>query len=133
MITLPIDLELICGSGRKQFSAALIYDPADPYAVALDIALPEGEKAVWMFGRDLLADGLKHQIGAGRGDVIIWSCTDDALHISLRSDEGAAELHTDPADVDAFLELSYGMVERGHEMDAVDVDAELNEIFGTAA
>lgn len=134
MITLPIDLEHIGADDKlTPLEAVLIYRPADPYAVKLDIVPPDGDRVVWEFGRDLLADGLAQRAGAGGGDVVIWPCTDGALHIMLRSPEGLAQLHTIVDDVDAFLEMTYAVVPRGKELDAVDVDQELNEIFGTAA
>ena len=116
MITLPIDLEHIGADDKlTPLEAVLIYRPADPYAVKLDIVPPDGDRVVWEFGRDLLADGLAQRAGAGGGDVVIWPCTDGALHIMLRSP------------------MTYAVVPRGKELDAVDVDQELNEIFGTAA
>lgn len=134
MITLPIDLELLHDEGRiTSLEASLIYEPADPYAVTLDIALPDGDKRTWLFGRTLLADGMAQRAGAGGGDVVIWPCQNDELHITLRSPEGTADLHTVMDDVDSFLEMTYAAVPRGEELDAVDVDSELNEIFGTAA
>lgn len=133
MITLPIDLELLCGGHTIPLQANLIYSSTDPFAVTMEVILPDGDQVHWRFARDLLAEGLNERAGAGRGDVVIFPCMDDSLHITLQSPEGKAQLHTTPDDVDAFLEMTFALVAQGHELDAVDIDRELNEIFGTAA
>src|SRR3954465_14849798 len=47
---------------------ALHYDPADPFAVRIDIAGPNRD-LTWVFGRDLLADGLRSMTAIGEGAV----------------------------------------------------------------
>src|SRR3954451_12297826 len=46
----------------------LRYDPADPYAVCIDITGHDRE-VTWTFGRDLLADGLRSTTAVGEGAV----------------------------------------------------------------
>lgn len=136
MITLPIDLELICEHGHVTpcDDSYLIYDPADPYAVKLDIGDPtHGDSQLWMFGRDLLIDGLARQLEPRTGDVRIWRCNSYQVHITLDSPEGTAELHADAGQIDAFLILTYAAVPLAHEMDGVDIDRELALIFGETA
>ena len=40
--------------------AELRYDPTDPLAVSLAIGTECDEPVVWVFARDLLADGVNH-------------------------------------------------------------------------
>jgi len=47
---------------------ALSYDPADPFAVRVDINGRERD-LTWIFGRDLLSDGLRSMVPIGDGDV----------------------------------------------------------------
>ena len=53
--------------------AELYYDAADPYAVTLVLTGPT-EPVVWVFGRDLLLDGLGEP--TGDGDVHVWPSLD---------------------------------------------------------
>lgn len=137
MITLPIDLELILPHGhvRPLEGSQLHYEPDDPYAVTLDVCEPtHGENIPWTMARDLLVDGLVRQLEPRcGGDVRIWRCDPVQVHITLESPEGTAELHAEAEQIEAFLLLTYAAVPLGHELDAVDMAAELAQIFGEAA
>lgn len=137
MLTLPIDLELICDRGHVVpcDGTYLSYDPRDPFAVTMTVVDPtHGDELEWMFARDLLSGGLlrlAEPISAC--DVRIWRCSPYQVHITLDSPEGRAELHAEAQQIEAFLSLTYQMVPPTHEMDGVDIDRELALIFGEAA
>ncbi|MFJ4828435.1 SsgA family sporulation/cell division regulator [Streptomyces sp. NPDC088747] len=136
MITLPIDLELILERGhvRPLGACDLIYDPQDPYAVLLLIVDDlHGTEVAWLMARELFANGLGSQTEPRAGDVRIWRCNELEMHIALESPEGRAELHAPAEDIAHFLELTYQAVPPGHEMDGVDIGAELAAMFGEAA
>lgn len=72
-----------------------LYDPADPYAVAVDITEHakqdsnwDGNPCVWTFARSLLVRGL---VGGHAGDMDVVIDTDGPwLDITLSSQDGAA-------------------------------------------
>lgn len=135
MITVPIDLELTVSGGHALplDDCELIYEPSDPYAVALIVRDDtHGVEQEWIFGRDLLTDGLARQLEPRYGDVRIWRCTPGQVHITLDSPEGTAELHAAAEIVGKFLTLTYTAVPLEHEMQHIDIDRELAAILGGA-
>ncbi|MFE0101194.1 SsgA family sporulation/cell division regulator [Streptomyces sp. NPDC059009] len=136
MLSVPIDLEVILPHGHVAYAdgSMLEYDPADPLAVTMAIADPlHGGVKPWIFARDVLADGLCCTREPGDGDVRVWRCGPYEVHITLDSPEGTTEMHADPGQVDHFLTLSYLLVPLGHELDAVDAEAELDALLDGAA
>jgi hypothetical protein len=106
------------------------YDAIAPFAVSAVFHTSEGD-VVWVFGRDLLTDGLREP--TGHGDVIVWPALHHGrtvLHLALSSPSGNALLEVESRDVMAFLRSTYAVVPRGTEMEAQDIDAELAELLG---
>lgn len=95
----------------------LTYDPLDPYAIHVDFRC-EGETTAWLFGRELLDQGVRSIAGEGHGDVRIWT-TGTAVHVSLISPEGDALIEFPAAELHAFLTQTYIKVPNGTEMAAV--------------
>jgi hypothetical protein len=114
------------GAGPRPVPAELEYDTRDPYAVA--VVLHAGPSAVrWLFGRDLLADGLLAR--CGDGDVRIGPAADPALVVvELSSPDGAAVLEAPAKEIAAFLDRTYDVVPAGSESDWFDFDAELGKL-----
>ncbi|MCX4912843.1 SsgA family sporulation/cell division regulator [Streptomyces sp. NBC_00687] len=137
MIIVPIYLEITLEGGHALplDHCELAYDPKDPYAVTLTVRDDtHGSEVVWTMGRSLLAEGLARQSPPELcGDVTIWRCGPDDLHIVLDSPDGRAELHGEAEQADAFLMRTYLAVPFTHEMDGIDLDAELALIFGETA
>ncbi len=106
-----------------------LYDPADPYAVTLDITGHarratswDGNPVVWTFARSLLVRGLTGG-RAGESDVVIdrngpW------LDIALSSPDGSETLRFPAAAVHRFVVRTEGLVlvgdEARHQADALD-------------
>lgn len=70
LITARIEPEVVderCGA--DSLVAALVYDPADPFAVTLAFRT-DTQQVTWTFGRDLLIEGLYEP--TGDGDMHIW-------------------------------------------------------------
>src|SRR5690348_13205104 len=68
----------------------LTYDPADPFAVVVDAVSAEGEEGRdlrWVFGRDLLADGLRSMVPVGEGCVQVQA-TSVLTEISHLDEDG---------------------------------------------
>ncbi|MEU7783223.1 MULTISPECIES: SsgA family sporulation/cell division regulator [unclassified Amycolatopsis] len=114
------------GAGPRPVPAELAYDTRDPYAVA--VVLHAGPSAVrWLFGRDLLADGLLAR--CGDGDVRIGPAGDPALVVvELNSPDGAAVLEAPAKEIAAFLDRTYDVVPAGSESDWFDFDTELEKL-----
>jgi hypothetical protein len=114
------------GAGPRPVPAELEHDTRDPYAVA--VVLHAGPSAVrWLFGRDLLADGLLGR--CGDGDVRIGPAGDPALVVvELSSPDGAAVLEAPAKEIAAFLDRTYDVIPAGSESDWFDFDEELAKL-----
>ncbi|CAA9345538.1 MAG: FIG01363442: possible membrane protein [uncultured Nocardioidaceae bacterium] len=96
------------------------YDPADPFAVRVDISGP-ARQSTWVFGRDLLADGLRSMTPIGDGCVRVQA-TSVLTEISHVAESGDTVLLRLPWwNTREFVRLSQAQVPRGHE--SCDVDA----------
>ena len=99
---------------------ALRYDPADPYAVRIDVAGPDRDVS-WTFARDLLADGLRSMTAVGEGAVRVQA-TSVLTEISFATtDEDRVVLRLPWWNTREFVRLTQEAVPRGHE--TCDVDA----------
>ena len=114
------------GAAPRPVPAELEYDSRDPYAVT--VVLHAGAASVrWLFGRDLLADGLIAP--AGDGDVRISPAADPSLVIvELTSPDGAAVLEAPAKDLAAFLDRTYEQIPAGSEPEWFDFDAEFAKL-----
>jgi hypothetical protein len=95
------------------------YDPADPLAVTLTVKGPHGQDT-WVFGRDLLADGLRSMVPVGEGTVQVQA-TSVLTEISRADDTGAVTVLRLPWwNTREFIRLSQSEVPRGREVCDVD-------------
>jgi Streptomyces sporulation and cell division protein, SsgA len=104
--------------GSKSVAARihLKYRSTDPYAVEMTIRVRDQKPITWMFGRELLDDGLRQQ--SGLGNVTITPCPQAPtvlVHVKLRDDIGAADLEMRSEPVAEFLRLTYLQVPEGTE------------------
>lgn len=130
----PVDLELIQEDGRlTPLPAVLEYRTGDPYAVVLDITNPDGSHTLWLFARDLLADGISHPGTVGDGDVRVQRHRSGVITLHLSTPEGRTDLAIDCEGVEALLSASYLMVPGGTESEHLDMGAGLAGILGEAA
>jgi hypothetical protein len=131
-ISRTVILELICEKNRVEpILGVLGYDPADPYAVSLDLHMDSGPLR-WVFARDLLLDGFYQPTGLG--DVHVFPCVDEqgraVVVLCLESPDGSAFLQINSCGVASFINEMLAIVERGRESDLVDFDAAIAELFG---
>jgi hypothetical protein len=95
------------------------YDPADPLAVTLTVNGPQGHET-WVFGRDLLADGLRSMVPVGEGAVQVQA-TSVLTEVSRADDSGAVTVLRLPWwNTREFIRLSQNEVPRGRETCDVD-------------
>lgn len=109
--------------GRRWIAVSLSFDPADPWAVALDMYV--GLSPVrWTFGRELLVDGIHEPVG--QGDVLVSPSLDDAgravVVIELRSPDGSFVGQLPARDVSAFVHAVLETVPAGAETAHLDLD-----------
>jgi len=126
----PVTLELIGPETSMPVEAELCYDPADPFAVAVDFLM--GLRSVrWVFARDLLIAALHEP--TGRGDVHAFPSLDvdgrAVVVLELRSPDGGALLEASSRDVIAFLARSSQAVWPGTESEHLAVDAAIAAIL----
>lgn len=111
-------------------TAELEYDSKDPYAVAA-VFHTSDHPIRWVFARDLLDEGLVHDVG--HGDVQIVPGRDATgmrtLQLRLSSPDGVAVLETSADTVLEFLGRTYALVPPGTESAHVDLDAVLTRLL----
>ncbi len=111
----------------------LAYDPVDPLAIRLTFHLPGDPPVSWVFGRELLLDGITRP--SGEGDVRVWPVAgldEDFMDvcIELRSTEGAAVLRSPAVPLISFLGRTDRALPMGQEHTTADLDRELEAILG---
>lgn len=95
------------------------YDPADPLAVTLVVNGQQGQDT-WIFGRDLLADGLRSMVPVGEGAVQVQA-TSVLTEVSRVDESGTVTVLRLPWwNTREFIRLSQSEVPRGRELCDVD-------------
>lgn len=114
----------------------LRYDPADPYAVHMDLSCGcdgedyEHETVTWIYARELLALGLSRPVDypAGHMDVQVWT-EGPTVRLRLSTPDGTSVLAVPYIDVSRFVRRSYRTVPDGREADHLDVDAAIRALL----
>ena len=86
---------------------------------------------VWVFARDLLAEGLRRP--AGIGDVLVFPlhrCLPDTMRIVLRSNAGAALVEISASEVTHFLKDTCELVPPGREGAHIRHESGLAQLTG---
>jgi len=125
-----LDLTLVGAEVPVILTASLEYRASDPYAVAVVFFTADGPVR-WVFARDLLDEGLVHEVGEGDVQVapVRDAFGDTVVQLRLASPDGVAVLEA-PADaVLDFLARSYGHVPPGREADYLDLDDVLGALL----
>lgn len=108
-------------------NVSLYYTSRDPYAVRVAFHVGTDKPTEWIFARDLLAQGL--MTCAGVGDVQIWPSS-GGVSLQLCTPTGSARFQVPAAEIAAFLEATYELVELGEEHREIDIEAELALLRG---
>lgn len=128
-----IDIKGVVQVAPSEFASArgtFRYDTADPYAVTATFSANDDDEGVeWIFARELLALGLKNNVGTGDVKVAPVPEYGDSISFSLLSDEGTAVLLFPLADISGFVEYTFRMVNWGDEGSKINMDAVLAEIL----
>jgi hypothetical protein len=133
-VSTGVTLRLVIGGDSDVLvPATLAYDASAPFAVSAVFHTSEGD-VVWVFGRDLLEDGLRGPVG--HGDVAVWPSRHQGRQVvcvSLASPSGSALLEAEQPDVVAFLDSTFAVVPMGTEMERLDLDAEIEALLGNGS
>lgn len=128
---MPMELRLLVPMQQAlPLPVRLRYAASDPYAVSIVFSGPD-EDVIWVFARDLLAEGLT--LPRGQGDVRVRPEIREGnrfVMIGLTSPDGTAELEADADGVATFIALTEQVVPRGEEHNVVNLDAALADLFG---
>ena len=119
------DMALLGGDGAEPVRAEMRYSRSDPLAVEMRLSV-DGDPAVsWVFGRDLLIEGLRRPTGIG--DVRLYPVHESVI-IELRSPSGTAVLLSYLPDLASFVDHIVSVVPVGGEIAHDDVERELIEL-----
>ena len=128
------EVRMVClespGDRGGELPVSLVYDPEDPYAVALVFHASEGD-VTWMVARELLVTGASGP--AGDGDVMVWPALtpdlDEAVVIRLQAPSGRLVLRLGMPELDDFLARSLSLVPWGTESALLDLDALVSDLL----
>jgi hypothetical protein len=124
-VTTPLSLFISAATGDAEIAAEFRYDPTDPLAVSLAIGVECPTPVVWVFGRDLLAEGVNQR--CGEGDITIEPASDlDSrdIRFTLATDR-LATMTASRDKIVEFLVESFTVVASGCEVDRLGVDVEI--------
>jgi Streptomyces sporulation and cell division protein, SsgA len=115
-------------SDAETVEVQMRYDPVDPLAVSLRVHGRDGEDT-WVFGRDLLADGLRSMVPVGEGSVQVQA-TSVLTEVSRADGNGTVTVLRLPWwNTREFIRLSLSEVPRGREV--CDVDSWVTALTAT--
>ena len=129
--TIHVAVPFISGASQNELlEGELVFDPADPYAVAMHLEARSGT-VVWTFARDLLADGIFEP--SGDGDVQIWPCLSSngeaVIIIELCSPDGTAVLQAPSRTVHSFVARTHRAVPQGEESAHLSLDDMISQLL----
>ena len=126
-ITMQIQLE---GGGSAAMPCTLHYGVADPFAVSATFHSNAGD-VTWVFGRELLVDGLEGP--AGSGDIVIEPIvygTIRRVRLQLASPSGEAVMLSPRLALEEFVSATEALLPSGQEWMYLNFDAGLEELLG---
>lgn len=119
------EMILISDAAIPSVNAELRYHSDDPFALEMLLSVDQSPAISWIFGRDLLINGVR--MPTGIGDVQIFP-THDGVIIELRSGDATARLLAHIPDVTDFTDRTLELVPLGSEMDHYDLDNGLGSL-----
>jgi hypothetical protein len=122
--------ELVEGDGRTMpVDVDLEYDPENPLAIQLVLAVGTDAPVRWMVSRDLLLSGLRGV--AGEGDVRVRRLVNDVSLLELGAKGGIACFRVPSSELIEFVAETYDAIPPWHEQKrlAADLDGVLAAIL----
>jgi len=125
-----LDLTLVSAEIPVVVPVALEYQARDPLAVSV-VFFSGADEVRWLLARDLLDEGLVHEVG--EGDVQVLPALDEfsraVVQIRLESPGGVAILEAPTDGVLDFLARSYALVAPGMESQYIDFDQAIAQLL----
>jgi Streptomyces sporulation and cell division protein, SsgA len=122
------------GSDPMPVDVALAYTKEDPYAVQASFVTGDAHNPVeWVFGRDLLADGLFNEAGDGDVKVRPHRARANRVELELTSPSGYALFVTNATRLAEFLDQTFELVPPGTEYAWLDLDSALTRMLSKDA
>ena len=130
-ITEQMRLEFVDMEGLSTpLDAEFEYNPGDPFAVSI-LFSDEPAPVRWTFARELLIEGFYEP--TGDGDVHVWPCLNTegnaVVILELSSPSGEVLVQVGSRALSAFIRKMVETVPLGSEASAVDLDAEIAQLF----
>ncbi|MFG2225442.1 SsgA family sporulation/cell division regulator [Streptomyces sp. NPDC048644] len=127
-----LEMQLLLGPEEAlPVSGTFSYRSDRPYEVEVAFVSRGATVATWLFGRELLLDGLRGE--EGEGDVRVWPFREAdgqrRIHIELFTDDAVCELSVRTGELAAWLEQTAAIVPPGHEDRYLDMDTHLARLF----
>jgi len=123
--------ELLAAGRAMPVTVRLSWRAADPHAVEMTFRTGRTARrdVSWTLARELLAEGLHTPVGLA--DVLVepHPYDPDLIIVQLASDGGRALFRTDAWPIAEFLDRTYQQVRPGYESEALDLDAELEQLL----
>jgi hypothetical protein len=120
--TVATEMMLISDPTLPVVDAELRYRCGDPFAVHMLLSVDQSPAISWVFGRELLINGVA--MPSGFGDVQVYP-THDGVIIELRSGGVVARLLAHTPDVMDFTDRTLQLVSLGAEMDHYNLEVDL--------
>ena len=119
------EMILISDPTMPPVHAELRYRSDDPFAIQLLLSIDQSPAITWVFGRDLLAEGVRGP--AGMGDVQVFPVHDGTI-IELRSGDQLARLLSHTPDLIDFLDRGVEIVPTGSESAYFEIESDLRDL-----
>lgn len=117
-ITQTIEYWIHGQDALKEYPADFSWHPADPAAVKVTFHWSPTESVDWIFGRQLLADGILSFVNNGDGDVKIRSYSVHRTCMTLSSPEGMAMVVMDTGRIEDFLRATEAAIPTDSETES---------------
>jgi hypothetical protein len=125
-----LHLTLVSAEVPVVVPVALEYRSTDPFAVSV-VFFAGADEVRWLLARDLLDEGLVHEVG--EGDVQVLPAVDEfsrpVVQIRLESPGGVAILEAPTDEVLDFLARSYALVPPGMESQHLGLDHAITRLL----
>lgn len=116
--------QVLSAERSRALATRLEYHTEEPYEVRLVFPADRRDPVIWIFARDLLAEGLSRP--SGTGDVRIRPTVDGGRHllsVLLVGEHDRALIELPAAEVGAFVLRTLRLVPKGEEVQRLDFDA----------
>ena len=118
------EMILISDPGMPPVQGEFRFRSDDPFAVQLLLSIDQSPAITWVFGRELLLEGVRGP--AGMGDVQVFPVHDGTI-IELRSGDQVARLLTHSPDIMDFLDETVDIVPTGSESAYFEIEPDLRD------